>query len=513
MIDSQPERRRTWLTLLPWLIPFLAATLTYFPIFIGKQGVNSDTAVVALQATHMLRGEFALTVWGAPYQGFDYPLIYAVAFRIVGPSPLVLLAVPFLFVVAIGYLIMGALSRYLPLWSAAMLQVLAVISPQALSVFCFGFRWFGVLPAILSVYLFDGAATSRRPRAWMFAAALLVWVTIFTDLYFLQMLPALLLFGALCCFDRNQNGTERGERGQIASLAAGTVLGLLAVRLARWKADASSSRAELSTLYLSKNASLLWHRCLPFTLGMKTYCADGFLMPKPWDALPVFAAIQVLVGIGLLIAVALAGWWCFSRQTPWKLRRLAIFALITALSSIGGFLASPFPVDIWSARYLFPIMLTLPFSVASVVRGWPQRWIVIAILPFVFTAGISGWKTFGDFSDGPVRGDFHSLQADASAVEALLNSHHLKVAVSTYWTAYRLTYLLRERVLIVPATRVTNRYAPYFQALGDRGHAARIIDLDNPEDHFAEATYQRAVAQNTFEKLQCGRFEVFLPRL
>src|SRR5215510_2802496 len=58
-----------------WVLFFALAVLSVLfriPPLLNARGVNSDAAVVGLQALHILQGEWSWFLWGAPYQAsFD----------------------------------------------------------------------------------------------------------------------------------------------------------------------------------------------------------------------------------------------------------------------------------------------------------------------------------------------------------------------------------------------------------------------------------------------------------
>ena len=79
---------------LPLAFLLVASVVARLPALVNARGVNSDAAVVGLQAMHILRGEWSWFLWGAGYQAsFDAALV-AAAFAITGPSALTLMAVP-----------------------------------------------------------------------------------------------------------------------------------------------------------------------------------------------------------------------------------------------------------------------------------------------------------------------------------------------------------------------------------------------------------------------------------
>src|SRR5690349_6496359 len=69
----------------------VAATFAFrLPVLVNAAAVNSDMAVVGLQAMHILRGEWAWNLWGAAYQAPIDSLCAAVVFAFLGPSPFAL---------------------------------------------------------------------------------------------------------------------------------------------------------------------------------------------------------------------------------------------------------------------------------------------------------------------------------------------------------------------------------------------------------------------------------------
>ena len=91
-----------------WLPPFLlvvASVAARLPALVNARGVNSDAAVVGLQAMHILHGEWSWYLWGAGYQASLDAALVAAAFAVTGPSALTLMVVPL-----VGYLILVGLT-------------------------------------------------------------------------------------------------------------------------------------------------------------------------------------------------------------------------------------------------------------------------------------------------------------------------------------------------------------------------------------------------------------------
>src|SRR4051794_32382730 len=121
------SRVRAWA---PPLLLLVASVVARLPALANARGVNSDAAVVGLQALHILHGEWSWFLWGAGYQASLDAALIAAAFAITGPSALTLMVVPL-----IGHLILVGLTydllrRALRRGSAAVMCLPLVFAPQ-----------------------------------------------------------------------------------------------------------------------------------------------------------------------------------------------------------------------------------------------------------------------------------------------------------------------------------------------------------------------------------------------
>lgn len=144
------------------LLALLAACLfAQLPLLLRPE-VNSDNAVVGLQALHFLRGEFSPWCWGTPYRSSIDALLTAIAFLFVGSRPLALLLVPIaghLLLVSIAYRL---LHRHLPGWSAAACCTpLVFLTLGPLLAILSGTREWSIVAALAALLLLDGGAALR----------------------------------------------------------------------------------------------------------------------------------------------------------------------------------------------------------------------------------------------------------------------------------------------------------------------------------------------------------------
>src|SRR5918998_1550265 len=160
---AAPEHRSPWRRVaLPVLL--VGSVLARLPELINARGVDSDAAVVGLQAMHLLRGEWSWFLWGAGYQASFDAVLVAAAFAVTGPSALTLMAVPLaghLVLVGLTYdVVRRAIGAAAGRWSAAVACLPLVFSPQSINgVALAAPRQWSVTAAILAVWLASRAGT------------------------------------------------------------------------------------------------------------------------------------------------------------------------------------------------------------------------------------------------------------------------------------------------------------------------------------------------------------------
>ena len=101
-VVAQPAPNGAWLgrlrslALLKWPPALLVVSTICFrlPVLVNAAALNSDMAVVGLQARHILHGEWSWHLWGAGYQSSVDALLTAAVFALIGSSPLAFEIVP-----------------------------------------------------------------------------------------------------------------------------------------------------------------------------------------------------------------------------------------------------------------------------------------------------------------------------------------------------------------------------------------------------------------------------------
>ncbi|HYV49210.1 MAG TPA: hypothetical protein VFA20_30330, partial [Myxococcaceae bacterium] len=135
----------------------MASVLFRLPPVVSADAINSDAAVVALQAKHMLAGEWSWFLWGIGYQSSVDPLSVAIGFWIGGVSARALVVVMLVGHLAIVSLAYVALRRRLERWTAAWACAPLVFTPMAINlILIYGARQWCIAALFGAVALLDG---------------------------------------------------------------------------------------------------------------------------------------------------------------------------------------------------------------------------------------------------------------------------------------------------------------------------------------------------------------------
>src|SRR5512140_529118 len=168
---QSPAPRSRVSRLAPWAILLAGALALRLPGLINARGVNSDSAVVGLQAMHILRGEWSWFLWRAGYQASFDSLLVALGFALTGPSALTLAVVPF-----IGHLLLTAASydvvrRRLGTWGG-LLATLPLVPMCVNGVSLMPPRQWAITSVVAAVWFIDRAKGRARAWAWIAAGTL-----------------------------------------------------------------------------------------------------------------------------------------------------------------------------------------------------------------------------------------------------------------------------------------------------------------------------------------------------
>ena len=85
----------------------------------------------------------------------------------------------------------------------------------------------------------------------------------------------------------------------------------------------------------------------------------------------------------------------------------------------------------------------------------------------------------------------------------------LRYATADYWTSYRLTFLFREEIIVVPTNRAEDRHTPYRRAFESERVFAYVHDPGRSREDVAAAERELRAANDHVEKRTAGGLTVF----
>ncbi len=478
---ESPSPPSAWRARLGRFWPYLAIfglNLAFrFPALLNNGATNSDATIVGLQAMHLLNGETSRFLWGADYQGSFDAWVIAVLFAMSGPGPLMLMLAPMLGHLVMSFSVFGVLSRTLSRGAALIACLPIVFTPQAVNgVVMYAPRQWSITFAICGAVIIAWPGKRLVPLR----LALGVFCAIFAlylDMFSLQWMPAIGLLAVLACFDEPRALKSIALR--LAGALAGAALMIWIVRSLRDSGAPKAHGFGVDLALVSRNWPLFSETCLPWLLGGKVWISGKNLYPDLWvPPAPVrwfqyFGAASIIV-LGLASAAVM-----FTKRVPWEVKRIVLFGGGAACTSLAGFLVSGWPSDMWSTRYLAPVVWAMPFTLSALAYVLRPRGLLVLMLPYLCVAAMGGWLSYAAWVDGPLpRLDDRGALKDETEVRDFLRARGFKHGYAQYWLAYRLTFLWLEDPMIAPFD--SDRYPPYRQAVDAARKKAFIFHPSEP---------------------------------
>ena len=443
-------------------LALIGLNLVYrLPPLLNAAGVNSDAAIAGLQAMHFLNGETSRFLWGASYQGTLEIWVIAAFFSVLGATPLALMLAPLAGHLLLCCGVLALMTRLLKhRWNALLLCLPLVFTPQAVNgVVTSSPRQWSVTLALGSAVLIAWPA----PRAGLRIALGLAMfgASLYLDFFNVLWVPALGVLVLVTCCEPSLEKTEVDRR--FAGLAAGLVAGAILFVGLRLGAPPDHSAFDFGAQFVKRNLKLLLTVSLPWLLGAKVWMPGFNLYPDLWSPPLLIRAIQWL-GAASSVALVLASVWLTAgSRVRWEIKAWVWFGVTAAASALGGFLFSNWPIDMWSTRYLAPIVWTLPFSLAALATVVRPRRLASLLAPYLIVAAVGGWLSYGSYVQGFLpRLDERGSGRNELALGEFLRERGYEHGYADYWLAHRLTFLWRERPsLAALGWPGSNRYARY----------------------------------------------------
>jgi hypothetical protein len=500
---------------LPALVLVAASYAFRLPPLLNARSTNSDAAVVGLQAMHMLRGELSPFLWGSGYQTSADSVVAAIFFAILGSSPVVLMLSALTMHVVATWLVFATLRRRFDGWLALLCTAPMIVSPSSVHSYAlYPPRQVSLTLALAAFWAIDraNASASANANARVRALALgglLATLAVSADPYPMLLLPLVALYALLVAW------CEDGVRAvaiRFAAFGGGAIAGIVPFLVIHRLAGAKSGQMGLTTSMIAHHWRLLVDECLPWALSYKVYFAHNVMDYRAWDAPWPFHVLGVLGALllGALVAFGLAS--PLRRELPADVRRLGFVGALTFPLAIAAFLVSVMVMDHFSMRYLAVLTLMTPFAVAPAARALGKQRLALVLGPHLLASAIAGWVGYGPFVHGPVPVTETPELHDDYTLRDLLRARQVRYATADYWASYRLTYLFREEIIVVPTNPAEDRYPAYRRAFEAEPVFAYVYDPGRSREELATAERDLVAANGQVERQSAGGLTVLIER-
>ncbi|MGH9279062.1 MAG: glycosyltransferase family 39 protein [Acidimicrobiales bacterium] len=443
---------------------------------------DSDSAVPALMARQILRGDLPVFYWGQPYGGSLESLVSAALFAVLPPWVFIVKLVPMLFCAAAAALTWRIGRRLVGPEAAALAAAVFWVVPFTVWYSTkSGPYWASLACALLSVLLLLRLADAERPPWWEAGAlGLALGLAWWSNLSVLLIVPVAVLF----------LGGRLVRHWKLSwAVAGGFVAGAapwIAYNLRHDWASLNIGAGQLESTYTGRLRGF-FTTALPLAMGLRrTFTHEWLLGP-----------------IGpLLYLAALGGFVVFAvRAARGSDRRLWLLGGVVAVYPF-VYAASPFTWYVAQPRYVLYLLPFLALLAGRAAAGSPARAAVgVVLIVVIAVVGIARFPTDEPKAAGAV------VPVGTSEIHHLLRDHGITHAYSDYWIAYRLTFESRERTIVAPIALW--RYQPYQDEVAAAPRPAYIFLSDSPSlPQFLAAATTRSVPVDVFTE---GRWTVAVP--
>lgn len=507
---------------LPTLVLLAASYAFRLPPLLNARSTNSDAAVVGLQAMHVLRGELSPFLWGSGYQTSADSAVAALFFAVLGPSPLVLMLSALTMHVVATVLVFTMMRRRFEPWTALLLTMPMVVSPSSVHSYAlYPPRQVSLTLAMAAFWAVDRAAFGARAETapamgangaaiWLGVGGALATLAVSADPYPMLLVPLVGLYAAAIAWERGEQGALRVTARRVGAFLGGAALGLVPFVVVHRLAGAKSGPMGLTTTMLEHHWRLLVDECLPWALSYKVYYARNVMDYGAWDA-PAWFRVLGISGALLLGALVVIGLLSpLRRALPASIRRLGFVGALAFPLAIAAFLVSVMVMDHFSMRYLAVLTLMTPFAVAPAAKALGTKRFALAFAPHLLASAVAGWVGYGPFVHGPIPVAETPELRDDYTLFAMLRARDVRFVTADYWTSYRLTFLFREAIVVVPSNAAEDRYPPYRRAFESERVFAYVFDPGRSREDLASAERDLAAANENVEKQTAGGLTIFI---
>jgi hypothetical protein len=341
---------------------------------------------------------------------------------------------------------------------------------------------------------------------WFAAGAWLATLACFADPYALVFLPGLAVLAVLAILD--VAASRKVQLSRLGAVVIGAGLGAIPFAIVRSLPQSTAGQLTLDPAALSRNWALFKGPCLQWVLGTRVlHEPAGAADYLVWHPPIAFGVTQWLGVVSLVAAIVVAAASLMSRRVAWELRRLSLMGLVTVFATVAGFLLSVMPMDHYSSRYLVAIVLVTPFVYAPAAALVRRAVFACWLAPMVASFAVCGWLGYEPCVRGLRIADMHWSEAEAR-LEHELTRRRIEYAQADYWAAYRLTFMFKEAVKVIPIHPKQDRYAPYRDGFSNARVYAYIYDHRRSEE--SPMSIAGRIGREPAERFTVGGFDVYV---
>jgi hypothetical protein len=510
----------------------LAATLKVWLVNRDVLPFNSDEAVVALMARHILQGSSPTFFYGQAYMGSLDAWLVAFGFWILGEHVWVIRLVQ-------GILYLGVLvttyklgevalgSKRVGLGAAFLLAVPNVIVTLYTTVSLGGYGeglLVGNLILLIGLQISNDIERNRPVEVWRFLVwgilgGLGIWIFGITLIYSLSM--GIFLFARLWQRDPGMRNYILSDRNwnPLDLIFIGGFIGATPWWYYGFKNGIGNLLGELTGSAVAVETTSWIQRTIDHFVNLVLFGGTAAFGLRPsweirWLALPMMPFVLAFwFAVVIYIVVRL-------RSGSPKRFNAGVLAG-TMIILVGGFVFTSYGIDP-SGRYFVPLVIPLClfasemiFSLTKKIGGW--AWVLVPVIMGYNFWGIA--QSADSFPPGITTQIDQVAQVDHSYLDELvqfLHDHDETYGYSNYWVSYPLAFHSNEYLIFIPRlpyhqdfryTSRDDRYRPYTEAV-ESSEKVAYITTNNPD--LDQALRDGFTVQDaSWEEEQIGDYLVF----
>ncbi len=514
-----------------WLIVaiLLQAGLKIGLLIVNAVPFNSDEAVVALMARHILQGERPVFFYGQAYMGSLDAYLIAAGFWIFGEQVWVIRLIQCLLYLGTIWLTWWILAKWAGFPKvanvAALLLALPAVNLTLYTTASLGGYGEALLLGNLIIlvglklgkWLTEPAEKGPDRKIWL-AALLLglltgfgLWVNALTMVYAVPVLVFLL-------YKIIKTNKYWQLPGLIISGLAGILIGALPWWIFALQNGLSSLVSELFGSAIAVESGAFWERAINHIASLILLGGSAILGLRPtWDVRWILQPLIPLV-VGLWAVILYAAVRKILRPFPGR-TVMAIYGGV-CITLAAAFIMTSFGADP-SGRYFLPIQIGLAVIAGFVISDWVvKKRAALIVVGFLLLYQLAGNIQSAFIKPPGITTQFYEpAQVNHQNMDELitfLKEKRETRGYSNYWVSYPLAFLSDESLIFIPRlpyhpdlryTLRDDRYMPYSQLVEGSQKVAYITSKNTNLD---ERLRQEFAARNVdWQEQLIGDYRIF----